>query len=255
MDVCAIIVTRGDHFLTDILDSLPHEWEKILWDNGAGLIRRWRPGPPSNPIIQPVSDLSVYGRYAAIEHTTADLIYVQDDDCVVSDPQELIDAYSIISECAEHGPREWYTEFPDANGWLCRKCFGDDNWHDHVVCNMPQEFRHDFYKDHALVGFGAVFHRDAPCRAFGHLFKSEDCINPSLDSFLSFRLGDKYEFEGDFFRRTCDIVFTGLTPRVLVDVPKENLPWAEAESRMYRQPEHVSERTRMLELVRQVRDA
>jgi len=235
MDVCAIIVTRGDHFLTDILDSLPHEWEKILWDNGAGLIRRWRPGPPSNPIIQPVSDLSVYGRYAAIEHTTADLIYVQDDDCVVRA------ALDLESEWLEHA--------------ALRKLLGDDNWHDHVVCNMPQEFRHDFYKDHALVGFGAVFHRDAPCRAFGHLFKSEDCINPSLDSFLSFRLGDKYEFEGDFFRRSCDIVFTGLTPRVLVDVPKENLPWAEAESRMYRQPEHVSERTRMLELVRQVRDA
>ena len=54
---------------------------------------------------------------------------------------------------------------------------------------------------------------------------------------------------GEHFRRTCDIVLTALTPRVLVDVPKENLPWAEGEERMYRQPEHVGERKRMLDTV------
>jgi hypothetical protein len=59
----------------------------------------------------------------------------------------------------------------------------------------------------------------------------------------------------DFWHRTCDIVFTALTPRVLVDVPYEDLPWASAENRMWKQPTHREERGRMLELVRQVRDA
>lgn len=57
-----------------------------------------------------------------------------------------------------------------------------------------------------------------------------------------------------FWRRTCDIVFTALTPRVLVDVPYVNLPWASDSNRMWKQAQHIEERQRMLELTLKVRD-
>ena len=206
MNVTAIIVTRGDHDLSDILDSLPTEWERIVWDNGfhgyphADIYKDgndWRPdGPPGE-----VRDLSVYGRYAAIEYAKGDLIYVQDDDVLVRDPQAIV------------------------RGWNRYESM------DHVVCNMPQEFRHSFYEDHALVGFGACFHRDAPRRAFERM--------PWPEHFV----------------RTCDIVFTSLTPRVLVDVPKRNLPWANDDNRMWMQPKHQAERSRMLDLCKEARYA
>lgn len=65
-DVCAIIVTRGNDPLDDVLapyDEL--DLEVFVWDNS----RR--------------ADLKVYGRYAAIQHVDAPVILVQDDDCVL----------------------------------------------------------------------------------------------------------------------------------------------------------------------------
>lgn len=228
--VSAIIVTRGDHDLSDLLDSLPDEWERIVWDNGYHGYPHvdvykdgndWRPnGLPGG--VQ-ISDLSVYGRYAAIEHAKHDLIYVQDDDCVVAHPQTIVD--TLI------GKTKVYT-VEDAEG----EYFVGDPW-DGVVCNMPQEFRHDFYVDHALVGFGAAFHRDAPERAFQ--------IMPPVPVL---------EMDRAWMWRTCDIIFTGLTPRVLVDVPKFDLPWAHDDDRMWKQPTHQAERARMLDLMRQVRN-
>jgi hypothetical protein len=210
MNVSAIIVTRGDVDLTQIVDSLPEEWEVVIWDNSVPSVRVPGVCEFTLPSIQ---DLSVYGRYAAIKHASHDLIFVQDDDCIVSNPQAIVDEW-----------KRWSNGVPEGG-----KKGG------HVVCNMPSEFRHDFYRDHSLVGFGAVFHRDAPFKAFSRrLWVGEDI---------------------PWFHRTCDIVFTALTPRVLVDVPKTNLWWAEDSTRMYRQPQHAEERTKMLELVRQVRDA
>jgi hypothetical protein len=197
LNVAAIIVTRGDQDLAireRILPSLPEEWEWHVWDNEVE------------------EDLAVYGRYAAIQWTDAELIYVQDDDCVVSDPRAIVDAW-----------REWH---------------GRGIPNGHVVCNMPQEFRHDFYEDHALVGFGAAFHRDAPQRAFARFFGSDT--------------GNLITRDLQHYYRCCDVVFTGLTPRVLVDVPYENLPHAFYETRMWKQPEHQAERARMLDLVRQL---
>jgi len=189
MNVAAIIVTRGDQDLTPIVASLPEEWPVVIWDNSVE------------------KDLAVYGRYAAIARTDAELIYTQDDDCIVSEPQVLVEA------------------------WL------DTATDEYVICNMPSEFRHDFYAEHALVGFGACFHRDAPERAFAR-FSLSDGGYPLTQNDLG------------FYHRTCDIVFTALTPRVLVDVPHENLPWAYHYDRMYRQPELLAERVRMLDLVR-----
>lgn len=204
MKVSAVIVTRGDVDLIPVLESLPPEWEQVVWDNGTRRVAR-RDGK-SIEVQEIERDVAVYGRYAAIEYATGDVIYVQDDDVIVSDPWAIV------------------------HQWLVPTALRQD----HVVCNMPPEFRHEFYQEHALVGFGAAFHRDAPARAWlkmPPLFVGQD---------------------NEWFCRTCDVVFTALTPRFLVDVPKTNLPWAEAENRMYKQQRHQGERSTMLELVKKI---
>jgi hypothetical protein len=65
MRVAACLVTRGNVPMDDILESIPDDWEVVLWDNSKR------------------EDLGVYGRYQAIELTDAELIYVQDDDAVL----------------------------------------------------------------------------------------------------------------------------------------------------------------------------
>jgi hypothetical protein len=219
VNVSACIVTRGDVDLSPVLRSLPEDWEILVWDNGANALYEGRDGGR----YWNVGDLSVYGRYAAIQYASHEIIYVQDDDVVVSDPKKIVDIWYIPS--------------------------GLTGFKEGVVCNMPQEFRHSFYEDHALVGFGAAFHRDAPVKAFDLL--KETVPKLGLSNY-GWWLPD---FKGnDHFLRTCDIVFTGLTPRVLVDVPVTNLDHAYSENRMYRQPDHVDERRRMLELALKVRD-
>jgi hypothetical protein len=238
-NVSAIIVTRGNVDLAPVLDSLPPDWEQVIWDNGKGVVDvggsdaiRLDRGLPDEafdgdryaPEMR-VSDLSVFGRYAAIEFATWDLIFVQDDDVIVSDPQAIVGRY------IDEG-----THMHDEFGKGLTTYFDDPGC---VVANMPQEFRHDGYTDSCLVGFGACFHRDAPQRAFDRM---------RAESFLR---GDGDEF----FQRTCDVVFTTLTPRALVDVPKIDREFASDPDRMWKQPNHHGERTRMLDLVRQVRDS
>lgn len=218
MNVSAVIVTRGDQSLEPSIGPMPKEWDLLIWNNGAGRVSVNYP----DGFFKDVPDMSVYGRYAAIEHTDAELIYVQDDDCVVSDPQAIVDAW--IDAVNYDGVDDRVVD----PRYL-------------VVCNMPPEFRHDFYEDHALVGFGACFHRDAPEEAFASFW-------------TAVTLGGIRPVGTDFFERTCDIVFTGLTPRVLVDVPRTDLPWQAADNRMWKQPTHMEERKRMLDLVKQVRD-
>jgi hypothetical protein len=213
VSVSACLVTRGDVDMQPIIDSLPKEWEVVIWDNSGTITR-------SDGWAEVCIDLSVYGRYAAIEYASHDVIYVQDDDVIVSDPSLIVEQW----ECV-------LANTPQV-----------DNRGDFVACNMPAEFRHAFYTEHALVGFGAAFHRDAPQRAF-------DRFSPSYRSIYNETRSN------DAFHRCCDVVFTGLTPRVLVDIEKTNLPYAEDANRMYRQPGHVGERQRMFDLMRKVRDA
>lgn len=212
MNVSAIIVTRGDVDLTEPVHSIRKTGIRdiIVWDNS----REWKSA--DDPYLRFVGsqDLAVYGRYAAIQYARYDLIYVQDDDCVVPP--------SSITEII------WASENSSSE-------FGV------LACNMPSEFRHSFYEDHALVGFGACFHRSLPEKAFARFFGSDT--------------GNLITRDLLHYYRCCDVVFTGLTTRTLVDVPYENLPWASAENRMWKQPEHVAERARMLELVKGVRDA
>lgn len=161
-------------------------------------------------------DLGVYGRYAAVAQAESSVCFVQDDDCVL-DPE----AFEMLLAAYEPG---------------------------HVVCNLPQRFRDTgSYDDSALVGFGALFDRDLPERAFTRFAlasHAHGAVAWGTDG-----------IDRSFFDRECDSVFTMLTPRILVDAPYSDLPWASAPNRLWKQPEHNGERERMRKLVRQVRDA
>lgn len=237
MNVSAVIVTRGDVDLDPILDELPDEWQVIVWDNAS--TRSTRPNvtwwPPNTvrhytfAVREEVDeDRMVKGRYDAIEYATGDLIYVQDDDVLVSDPERIV--------------AKWIEQHEnDAGGRMPR-------YTDHIVANVPENFRHEFYRRHCLVGFGAVFHRDSPQRAFdffeeqyGPSIVHEDGLGQYLPSDIFVELG--------FYQRTCDIVFTGLSRFFMVDVPKTDREMASADNRMWRQKTHVAERSKMLDLV------
>lgn len=191
--VAACIVTRGDRDLSQV--SAPLDGfglaDGYVWNGGAG-----------------DEDLSVYGRYAAIERTTAPVIYCQDDDVIV--PRETVEALIAAYEPGK------------------------------IVANMPAAFRAR-YPDSCLLGFGAVFDRDLPVDAFDRFFRSQ---SPE-------QMG---KLDLDWFRRTCDVVFTTLTPRVLLDLPVTILDYAYGDDRMFKQPDFEAERARMLELARRVRD-
>lgn len=208
MNVSAVIVTRGDVDLAPVLDSLPRDWEKVVWDNSQR------------------ENLAVYGRYAALEEDCEhELIYVQDDDCILENPAALVEAWAV-------------------SAWARR---------DFLVANMPQRFRDTgFYDDHCLVGFGACFPRDLPAKAFSRFLSWQ---NPRT---LANIWGEAPGLDGPecmrLFARTADVVFTALTSQILLDLPYTDREFASAPNRMWRQPEHIAERTRMLELVRQVRD-
>ena len=75
MNVTACLVTRGNVDMQPILDSIPDEWEKIVWNNAER------------------DDLGIYGRYAAIAEATHDVIVTQDDDLIVTCWEQLLEAY------------------------------------------------------------------------------------------------------------------------------------------------------------------
>ena len=229
MNVSVVIPTRGDVDMVPIVESFPSEWEVLTYDNGAGVVRTWK-GAKWGVVADGLPDLSVYARYACIEYAQHDLVLTQDDDVVVSDPQAIVDMWLAIPNMPTMDtiPPIYPPERDEA-----------------VVCNMPQEFRHDGYTDSALVGFGAAFHRDAPRRAFDRLVAYQMYAGKTADTSET----------DDWFNRTCDVVFTTLTPRVLVDVPKTDCIYASDPNRMWRQGGHIGERDRMIELARQVRDA
>lgn len=225
--VSAVLVTRGDVDLTEIILNLaPAVDEIVIWNNDpaatyddhmAASLTDASCGDGDAHVCPVVwanteqRDLKVYGRYAAIRATRSPLILVQDDDCILEAAavRELVATYMQAVRL------------------------------DTVVANMPAPFR-AHYSDSCLVGFGAVFHRDTPARAF--------------DRYLPTLQADPHD-QADVFLRCCDVVFTTLTPAVWADVPYRNLPWATGEDRMYRQPSHNSERAEMLRVARAVRGA
>lgn len=239
MNVSAIIVTRGDVALDQIIESIPTHWELLVWNNGEGSYMEgglYKRVTDTGLLARRVlgdgvfTNLAVYGRYAAIEYATGDLIFCQDDDCVLSDPMAIVKEWKHV----------WREGIQGRSGTLQFHVEADR----HVVCNMPVNFRHAFYQEHSLVGFGACFHKSLPSNTWGRLTAA---------------LGDA-GFPQDWgpqpsFLRTCDIPFTALNPRVLVDVPYDDLPWASADNRMWKQPTHREERGNMLDLVLKVRDS
>jgi hypothetical protein len=113
LDVTAIIPTRGDCDLEPILDSLIFG-DTIVWDNSVR------------------DDFGAFSRYLAIAEAKTDVIYFQDDDCIVwkDDQRRLLDAY-------EPGI---------------------------LTAMMPPE-RTDYW-DTVLIGWGAIFDRELPEVAF-----------------------------------------------------------------------------------------
>jgi len=104
-----------------------------------------------------------------------------------------------------------------------------------VVCNVPDKFRQR-YTDSGMVGFGAIFDRDLPALAFSR-YVAEG--------------GDMTHWE---FLRECDIVFTMLTPIVMLDLPYVDREFANDEDRLWRQPGHFEGRDSMRVFCRQIRD-
>ena len=149
--------------------------------------------------------LGLYGRYAAIELVAAPVIFTQDDDCTV--PREtvraLLDAYE-----------------PDT-----------------VVCNVPVAWR-ERYTDSGLVGFGAIFDRDLPQRAFSR--------------FLTACRSARTRAGRDRFMRTCDLVLTMLAPMRQLDLPVVIHEAAYRPNRMSRQPGFDAERERTKRACRRI---
>ncbi len=104
-----------------------------------------------------------------------------------------------------------------------------------LVANMPQSRWAD-YPDSTMVGWGAVFDSNLPHRAFDWWRSAY----PSCDV--------------KQFERTCDVVFSALTSRTVIDVGFSHLPYAEQDDRMHRQPGHKAERDLMLDLCRRLRN-
>jgi len=114
-DVSAVLVTRGDVDLAPIIETLPYG-EVVVWDNST----------------RPV-DYGVFGRYVAIAETTRDLVYFQDDDCLVSCHEELLDAWE--------------------PGYVVGNAFDDAE-------------RLKRYEGTTLLGWGAIFEPDLPWQMF-----------------------------------------------------------------------------------------
>ncbi len=110
-DIAAVLLTRGDVPMDEIRESLPYT-EVVVWNN------RERP-----------FDAKVFGRYLAILETTKPVIFFQDDDCLVTNHDELR---------AEHEPGV-------------------------IVANMVAGHREG---EPPMLGWGALFDRDLPWRAF-----------------------------------------------------------------------------------------
>lgn len=220
--VSAVVVTRGDVELTEILDHLADVdfAEVVVWQNGGTC---WQATGREPRKITDAPDVAVYGRYAAIAHTRRPYVYVQDDDCIVN-------VHDLLREASE--------EELDTT----------------IVANMPWSRWMD-YPDSCLVGWGALFHFKLPFHAFGRFAKlevPEDAWQESNGTWLA----GVAEKTCDSFLRTCDVAFTTLTPHRKIDVGFHHLPWAEEPARaMFKQPNHKPERDSMYEIARAIRDA
>lgn len=126
-DITAVIITRGDTDLSDLLESLPYG-EILVDQNGA--VYRW---DGTALLIQHThKDSKVYNRFIAASYAQNDTIFFQDDDVRVPDHQGLLDAFN------------------------SRRHLGD--W---VANTQPGLDEAQGYFDLALVGCGSLVPRNA----------------------------------------------------------------------------------------------
>lgn len=120
MQVSAVIVTRGDVDLGPVLSAI--EADEVIVRRGNG---------------------GVWERYEAAMAAKHEVVYTQDDDCVVE--------YAEVIATYESG---------------------------RVTCNMPEYKRAEYPDGIALVGWGAVFHRAEVFAAFQRYFRlwSKDAL-------------------------------------------------------------------------------
>lgn len=156
-------------------------------------------------------NFGVAGRYEAIEEAIHGAIYAQDDDCII-DVSRVLAAY-------EPG---------------------------RLVANMPVG-RWPDYPDSALVGWGSVFDRNLPRKAFRRYFERAAEIDPAR-----WRKRNASQAWSEF-TRTCDVVFSSLTPRTIIDIGFRHREFAEGPDRMFKQPGHKQERDRVLDRCREIR--
>lgn len=191
--------------------EIPSECGRVIWTNGdtdglsfrvVGTLPNMR-GAIGETVEAHPDDQKVFGRYRAVrfarEVLGADLVVVQDDDCVAP--------LGRLLELWEPG---------------------------RVVANMPQSRWAD-YPDSTMVGWGAVFEPELAARAFDRWAAAGHSVTD------------------DRFLRCCDVVFSALTPRTVVDLGFAHAPFAHDPSRMHKQPGHKRERDEVLRLARLVR--
>lgn len=122
-EVSAVIVTRGDKpaAVQRIVQELPFD-DVVVFNNSVTLY-----------------DFKVYGRYIGMHLAKNNIIYVQDDDCLI--PHETI---KMLLDGYEPGK---------------------------IIASMPSD--HGEYSDSCLVGWGAIFDRYLPWESFvkfGHRY-------------------------------------------------------------------------------------
>ena len=189
-DIGACLVTRGDVDMHKILDSIEEMGidEVVVWNNA----------------VRPFN-AKVFGRYLAILETRKPVIFIQDDDCIVTCLDELRAFY-------EPGK---------------------------VVANMVTEHRRG---EPPMLGWGALFARDLPWRAFEWWCQAGYPID-------------------DLFIGYPETIFTALTPCVRLNIGSHqepgstghvDLPWAHTPSRSHRQPDHHRDFALVLERARAV---
>lgn len=193
--VSAVLVTIGDVDLTPILDSLPPEYEVVVWNNAT------RP-----------ANFKVFGRYVAIREATRPVVFFQDDDCVLSPEQHqrMLAAY-------EPGVVTGNMIYADPV-WLER------------------------YKDTTLLGWGAIFDRDLPFRAFAKYAR----YHPLDWEFMTSPGGAEVVFP---MLSRCKTIVAGAT--WLGDPGREVFG---RSNRMSNQPAFLETRLRWLDKARHVRD-
>ncbi len=216
-DVTAVLVTRGDVKMGQILDSIPPEWPVVLWNNASHSLANptWQRWPantsryPSYGPSGPASDQKVWGRYEALSLVETPLAFFQDDDCLLRP-----ETFEALLEAWEPG---------------------------YVVGNaFDDPVRLAKYHDTTLLGWGSVFEKHLPFKAF--------------DRYATFGPVD------DVFKTGlgAEITFPMLTPSKTITHGIEWLdddgPVLERPNRMWKQPSFYKELDAWLTHARWVRD-